>query len=142
MGSTCVVPHVPLSSAKRYTWLASAFRLLGHLHSSLVSWGSGTIRNFGCLSLYRSRTIIPSHGYGSASGFLVGWKGRVAYHVILGTRWCARATETCVGNRSLDINVVDPRTTYSQHGGYSSPDTHHRMAGLRYRSQWRRRHDD
>lgn len=109
MHSTCAVPHVPLSPAKRYTWLASAFRLLGHLHSSLVSWGSGTIRNSGCLSLYRSRRIIPSHGCGSASEFVVGWKQRVAYHVILGTRWRARATETCVGKRSLDINVVDPR---------------------------------
>lgn len=109
MHSTCAVPHVPLSPAKRYTWLASAFRLLGHLHSSLVSWGSGTIRNSGCLSLYRSRRIIPSHGCGSASGFVVGWKQRVAYHVILAMRWRARATETCVGKRSLDINVVDPR---------------------------------
>jgi hypothetical protein len=72
MGSTCTVPHVSLSSAKRYTWLASAFRFLGHLHSSLVSWGSGTIRNVECLSLYRSRILIPSHGCGSASGIL-GW---------------------------------------------------------------------
>jgi hypothetical protein len=105
-----------LRSAPRFVIFCQAIHMAGFrlppswLHPLLlVSWGSGTIRNVSRLLLCQSKTFLPSHGYGSDGGVLIGCIRRVAYHDIPGKTGYTGATEIRVEKEGLDINVVVPR---------------------------------